>query len=330
MPQCSYGAGELVCARPGLVYALDPADGAVRWRHPVAATVRGAPPVVAGGLVQPALDTGRRLEALDPGTGRVRWKRTVPAYGAIRYAGGTILLTGTDGTVTGVDAASGDSRWTRRIPGHAMPLFSSFAGDPAAYAVTTSGDGTRTRVTAVDPETGEVRWDARLAGSLKPVGAAGDTVTFVETDPVYGYARAVVRYAPATQAVRRVALPVRLDGAHATVHGDTVYLLAAGGALEAVDLGAGKRRWHLETSVSRGSAPVVAGGHVYLTAADGRLLAVDARGGRLLGETRPRLGAAADRVVAALPAPVAAGGRVYGAAPDGTVFGLDGASPAAW
>ncbi|MGV9242750.1 serine/threonine-protein kinase [Streptomyces sp. NPDC003710] len=330
VPQCSYGAGALLCGQPGLVVALDPSDGTVLWRHRVAATARSEPPVVSDGLVQPLTDGRRALEALDPGSGRTRWHRDMPARNGMRHAAGMLLLTGTDGTVTGVNGASGRTEWSRRIPGQHMPYFTSFPGGSTAYAASTSDDGSSTRVTAVDPRTGDVRWDARLKGSLEPFGTADGSVFFLSVDRVYGRTVAVVRYTPGSGATRTVRLPIPLDSARAGIHGGAVYLLAAGGALEAVDMEARRQLWHVETSVSRGSAPVVAGGHVYFTAADGRLLAFDAGDGTLLGQTAPRLGTRADRVTAALPEPVIINGHVYAGAPDGTVFGVDGRDPSAW
>lgn len=333
MPQCSYGVRELLCARPGLVYALDPADGSTLWRHDVAGSTRSEPPVVSGGLVQPSLDLTGDLEALDPDTGLPVWQEAVPEYDGLRRVGDMLLLTGADGTVTGVDSASGRTRWSHRIAGQAVPYFQSFAGEaeePSAYAANSSDDGTRTRVTAVDPATGDVRWDAELEGALTPVGAADGSVYLLVGGAVYGDAKAVLRYTPDTGATHRVALPVPVAQAEAGVHGDTVYLMGAGGSLVAVDMAAGKQRWRLETGVSRGSVPVCDGPHVYVTAPDGRLLGVDAHEGRLLGQTRPRLGADSDRVPAALPAPVLAGGHVYAGAPDGTVFGVAGRDPAGW
>ncbi|MEV6004113.1 serine/threonine-protein kinase [Streptomyces griseomycini] len=333
MPQCSYGARRLLCALPGLVSALDPADGRTLWRHEVAGTTRSGPPVVSGGLVQPFPDLIGALEALDPATGEPVWQEDPPEYDGMRTVGDMLLLTRSDGTVTGVDSASGETRWSRRIPGQAVPYFSAFAGEagkPSAYATSPSADGSGTRVTAVDPATGDVRWDAELEGSLTPVGAADGAVYLVAGGDVYGDAKAVLRYAPGTGDTRRVTLPVPVAQAEAGVHGDTVYLMGAGGSLVAVDVAAGKQRWRLETGVSRGSVPVSDGRHVYVTAPDGRLLGVDAREGKLLGQTRPRLGAASDRVPASLPTPVLAGGHVYAGAPDGTVFGVAGGDPADW
>ncbi|MER7490586.1 serine/threonine-protein kinase [Streptomyces sp. NPDC126497] len=327
---CSYGAARLLCARTGLVFALDPSDGGLVWRHAVARTTRSGPPVLSGGLVQPAPGTSRGLEALDPGSGRPSWTRDEPEYRGLRQVGGMLLLTGADGKVTGVDNASGATVWSHRIPGQAAPSFTSFAGDPLAYATSPAEDGARTRVTAVDPRTGEVRWDADLDGVLKTVGAADGSVHFLSVDAVYGETEAVLRYTPGTGATRRVPLPVPVPRARGSVRGDSVYLMGADGSLRAVDMAGRRQAWSLETGVNRGSTPVTDGRHVYVTGPDGRLLGVDAVEGRLLGQTPPRLGADSDRVPASLPEPVLARGHVFATAPDGTVFAVDGRDPAAW
>ncbi|MFI9171142.1 serine/threonine-protein kinase [Streptomyces lincolnensis] len=328
VPQCAYGAGRVLCAQAGLVYALAPSDGTVLWRHSVSEEIPGGPPVVSGGLVQTSANGGHRLEALDPASGKQVWKRSPSGSGSVRYVGGTILLTGTDGTVTGVDGASGETQWERRMPG--VGSFVSFGGDPLAYATRASDDGSSTRVTAVDPGTGDVRWEARLEGMLRPVAAKGGSLVFLSADWATGNTDAVVRYTPGTKSTTRVALPVPRQDAIAGVWGNVVYVLATGGSLEAIDLGTRQRIWHLETSVSRGSSPVSDGERVFVTAPDGRLLAVDAGSGRLLGQTPPRLAADTDRVVATLPTPVLVDGHVYAAAPDGTVFAVDARDPAKW
>lgn len=329
-PLCSHGAGRLLCATSGLLFALDPSDGHLLWRHPVRKGPRKDPPVLAGGLVQPSAGQGRLLEALDPASGRARWQRDVAEAGSAVSAGGMLLVTGADGKVTGVDGASGDPRWSHRIPGHEVPYFATFSGDPLAYATSASGDGKSTRLTVVDPQTGDVRSDARLDGTLKPFGATDGSVFLLSEDPVYGDARAIVRYTPGTGEIRRVPLAVPLQQAHGAVRGNTAYLMGTGGSLMAVDLQARERLWHLETGMLRGSTPVAGDRHVYVTAPDGRLLAVDARRGKLAGQTSPRLGDRSDRIPAALPEPVVVGDRVYGSAPDGTVFAVNGRDPAAW
>ena len=328
-PHCSYGAGKVLCAQTGLLFALDPLDGRLLWRHPVDTSDVYEAPAVAGGLVHPASEQGSRLDALDPATGKARWQRNVPSYGGLATVGGMVLLTGADGTVTGVDGASGDTQWTRRLPGHETPNFVSFAGDPLAYATSTSGDGSSTRVTAVDPATGDVRWDARLDGMLELVGTSDGSAFFVSNEGIYSDTRAVVRYSPADRTSRRVALPLPLLGAHGSVRGNVVYLIGGDGSLVAVDVKARRQLWSLQTSVLRTSSPVTDGRHVYVSAPDGRLLAVDAEDGNLVGQTPPRLGAE-NGVSPDLPEPVLAGGHVYATAPDGTVFAVDTRDPSAW
>ncbi|MGW5235460.1 serine/threonine-protein kinase [Streptomyces nodosus] len=330
MSQCSYASQELLCAQNELVFALSPADGTLLWRRSVPGSHWTEPPVPAAGLIHPVINEGGRLEALDPASGEPHWRRNMPEFAGIRYAGRMILVTGADGTVTGVDGGSGDTVWSHRIPGQSAPQFASFAGDPLAYAMSTSDDGSATQVTAVDPGTGGVRWNAELEGTLEPIGSDSGSMHFVAVDAVYGDVRAVVRYTPATRKQHRITLAYPLERARVSLHGGFVHLLGAGGTLLSVDLEAQTQRWSLQTAVFRGSVPVADDRHVYFTAADGRLIAVDARTGRMLGQTQPRLGANSGDVTATVPAPVVAGTHVYGTAPDGTVFAVDGSDPAAW
>lgn len=330
MPQCSYGGGKLLCAQVGLLSALDPADGTVLWRRTLAGRdAPDGPPVAAGGLVHALTNEGKELIALDPTSGGTRWTLDISAYGRVQYAGGMVLLTRTDGTATGVDGASGKQVWSHRIAGQSAPKFSSFGADGLTYATSKTEDDSHTRVSAVDPQTGDVRWDAQLKGLLEPVGENGGTLFFTSVD-VYSKTDALVQYDPESTVTQRVALATALPQAVATSHEGVVYLLAAGGGLVAMDMEDRAEKWRLETSVSRGSAPVADDKHVYFTAPDGRLLAVDASNGKLVGQTPARLGADSDRVVAELPPPMIIDGHVHAAAPDGTVFAVDGRNPSAW
>ncbi|MEU1188169.1 serine/threonine-protein kinase [Streptomyces sp. NPDC005859] len=330
MPQCVYDARRLLCVQSGLVSALDASDGRVLWRHVLSDDDGPSQaPVPAGGLVQVITHSGKRLEALDPASGATRWQRDLSKYPGVRSVGGTLLLTAADGTVTGVDAATGKPVWSRRVPGLSEPYFMAFPDDPLAYVTSTSDNG-RTRITAVDPATGKVRLEERLSGTLTLVGTTNGSLVLLSQGGEYGTVDAVVRYYPQDKVSLRVSLGVALQEARVTVQGDRVYLLAFDGSLVAVDTVAGKQMWSLQTSVSRGSAPAADGEHVYFSGADGRLLAVDAEKGKLVGQTALRLGANSDEVVATLPSPETVDGRVYAGAPDGTVFAVDGRDPADW
>lgn len=345
MPFCTSGSGAVFCGQSGVPAArLDPDTGRPAWqrtdhraqgKNAAEFAASPTPPVLSGGLLYVFSADGKQLSALDPsadGRGATRWTKDVSGYeGATRIAGNRILLTAADGTVTALDSTTHRQRWHTRFPGHHLPLFSSYDDAHTAYAAEGTSDGTATQVTAIDPAGGTVRWSRRLPGSLALAGTGTSGALYLTvTDPQFTFrTTAVVRYDPATGHTRRLPLASPLDQVAAVVHGESVYLLAEGGALQAV----GERKWDTETSVSRGSAPVVSGDRLYFTAADGRLLAVDTRNGGLLGQTPPRLdGRRHNGYLQMLPAPQvdAPRGRIYAAAPNGTVFAVATGDPAAW
>ncbi|MGA5132482.1 protein kinase domain-containing protein [Streptomyces olivoreticuli] len=358
---CTYGEEALYCSAPGVQAArIDPASGAVVWRHPVdtsrpAATEPGAPPapVVSGGLVHVITPDGDRLSALDPAKGEQRWARDVSAYGGrVYHAGDTLLLVANDGTVTAVDGASGKERWSHKLPGNAKPVFSSFAdsdagsyadprtgggrdGGAPVYAVSPAGAGQhRTQLLALDPLRGTTLWQRTLDGDLTAVGVGPRGALYLTAVDSRDRVSAVVRYSPADQREHRVSLSTPLSVTSAAARGDAVYLLSSDGGLTAVgvdpDGPGGGQRWRLDTSVANASALVLADGRLYFSAADGRLLAVDTGRGALLGQTSPRLTRAGRGYLDLLPAPVAADGKVFGAAPDGTVFAVSDHNPGGW
>ncbi|MGX1756724.1 serine/threonine-protein kinase [Streptomyces lydicus] len=345
MPFCTTGSGALFCGQSGVQAArLDPDTGRPAWqrtdrrpqgKNAARFAASPTPPALSGGLLYVFSTDGKRLSALDPsadGRGATRWTKDVSGYeGQTRIVGNRILLTAADGTVTALDSANHRPRWHKRFPGHHLPLFSSFGDPHTAYAAEGTPDGTGTQVTAIDPADGKIHWTRRLPGALTPAGTGTSGALYLTvTDPTFAFrTTSVVRYDPATGHTRRLPLAAPLDQVAAVVHGESVFLLAEGGALQAV----GERKWDTETSVSRGSAPVVSGDRLYFTAADGRLLAVDTRNGGLLGQTPPRLdGRRHNGYLQMLPAPQvdAPHDRIYAAAPSGTVFAVASRDPAAW
>ncbi|MFI0262037.1 PQQ-binding-like beta-propeller repeat protein [Streptomyces sp. NPDC017056] len=341
MPFCTYGGSALFCVERGLKAGrVDPENGTVSWRKPGEPVRKGdtppGAPVFSGGLLYVRSPDGKRLEALDPsagGKGATRWSKDLTGYDAdIRFVGGALLLTARDGMVTALDSATHRELWHHRYPAQPLGQFTAYGDGRTAYAATVAADGATTMVTAIDPAHGTLRWERRLPGSLTLAGAGtSGSVYLTAADPlVVTRTAAVVRYDPGTHRVRRLPLGAPVDDAAAVVRGETVYLLASGGTLQAV----GDRRWSVETSVSRASAPVLdpKGERLYFTGADGRLLAVETRRGALLGQTPPRLATGRTGYLEKLPAPLPdpRHGRVYAAAPDGTVFAADTENPARW
>ncbi|MFE7298156.1 PQQ-binding-like beta-propeller repeat protein [Streptomyces sp. NPDC057579] len=342
MPYCTAGADAVFCGQSGLPAARLTSDtGKVAWRHTGAPAGREAvsptAPVLSGGLLYVFTADGRRLQALDPsphGNGALRWSLDVSGYeGGAAVLADRILLTAADGTVTALDTTTHRERWRKRFPGHRLPRFTAYGDPRTAYAAETltAGPAPATRLTAIDPADGSVHWSQQLPGTLNLAGPTSSGALFLTIgEPTYdGFVSAVLRYDPATHRTRKFPLAAPLPGVAATVQGETAYLLAEGGALQAV----GARTWDTETSVSRGSAPVASGNRLYFTAADGRLIAVDTTTGALLGQTPPRLAATRHNgFLQAVPAPTldTAHGRIYAASPDGTVFGVATTDPGRW
>lgn len=353
--------GALYCVAAGSGAArVDPSDGRVLW-----SSRRGASPETpwlaagSGGLVHTA-EAGGKLRAYEPGGGSQVWETGLAAYlGVPLAAGDTLLMVTADGRAQGLDAATGQSRWRHRVPGHQQPDYALYdAGSGLAYVFENSALGTSTLVTAVEARTGRTAWQKRLDGMLTPVGTSQGSLVLTSMNE-NAQTVGLVRYDPARHHATRVALPFRMSEPEVVLGGGTAYLLARGGTLLAVgitpaDEGAGDggagdggaaredagdedaadgeaERWRLETAVGLTSSPVLADGNrLYFSAADGRLLAVDTGNGTLLGQTRPRLTAGKLGHASFLPAPVVVGRTVVGTAPDGSVFAVDGQRPARW
>ncbi|MEU4097867.1 PQQ-binding-like beta-propeller repeat protein [Streptomyces sp. NPDC026673] len=340
MAACAYAERALFCTGPGVRAAkVDPDSGLLQWSVRAgrisSVGVTPTPPMLSEGTLQ-VVDTDQsRLEGLDPVTGKTKWTRDISANdGAFYGTRATVLLVGHGGTVTAVDGRTGTERWRSKLPGHVQPSFAAYDGAEVAYAVETSSDGRHTLVTAVDQADGTVRKQARFDGQLSPIGSSG-TALFLTSSDAFTRTDGIVRLRLADWSIRRIPLTKPLEQPQALVSGETVYLLAQGGALLAIDThradgAAVPQLWRIETSVNDGSRPTVVGDRLYFTAADGRLLAVDARRGDFLGQTRSRLGQRPDTAPTSPPSPVVADGKVFATAPDGSVFAVDAKDPSRW
>ncbi|MFF3020945.1 serine/threonine-protein kinase [Streptomyces sp. NPDC057939] len=332
---CSWFAPALHCsARGTAVVRLDPTDGSVMWSAASAAsadrTATDSAPVYGGGVVVSLASGSRLLRALDPADGKERWSRSMPDGTRLVPAGERLLLVGAGGEVTALGTASGTPQWTKRIggPGAEWSAGPDASGQPALYVATRDASGKSTRLASVDPGSGQERWHVGRPGLLRPTGVAGGAVHMLEID-ASSAALAVVRVDLSGRFLQRTPLSAPLPDAEATVGPDgTVYALGTGGRIVAV--GSDGERWRLETGTASASRPVYADGRLYLTTPDGRLLAADAVTGRLVGQTKTRMGNGQDTFSSAIPAPVVADGRVFASAPDGSVFAVDAKDPAGW
>ncbi|MBM7437507.1 outer membrane protein assembly factor BamB [Streptomyces sp. HB132] len=337
-PSCAPGpAGQgsaLYCVSAGFGLArLDASDGRVVWAH------RDTSPAPVSGAAMSGeaacVVVGEEFRAYSPGEGTELWHTDLSAYSDAPVPAGDLLLAvRRDGTLEALDAATGESRWRRTVPGHVNPGYALYeAGTGLAYVYESSAQGATTLVTAVDAGTGDTAWQRGLDGILTPAGTSDGQLLLTAMNEK-SQTTALIRYDPRTRSATRIALPLRMNAPETVVDGDTALLLERGGTLLALDVRAGAgpaELWRLETAVGTTSAPVLgAGGRLYFSATDGRLLAVDTKRGTLLGQTRPRLRNGKLIHASSLPAPVVLGRSVIGTAPDGSVFAVDADGPARW
>jgi outer membrane protein assembly factor BamB len=97
----------------GVVRRLVLASGADVWRHSLNADVT-VPPAVGSGLVV-AMDRGGTVTALDEATGERRWTKPLEGKAAGFVGGDVVVLQ--DQTAHALDPATGDQRWLRPFRG---------------------------------------------------------------------------------------------------------------------------------------------------------------------------------------------------------------------
>lgn len=264
------GYGELV--------AIDPTNGAVRWRQRVDAPIVGAPSVEDGTVYVGGRDGS--AWAISAAEGKVIWQviGTPGSAGMLgsaspAIAGDTVIFPTNSGDLMAVNRSGpGTKAWQVSLAGkrlgRAYALSPDVTGDPVVadgvvYAGTAAG-----RTAAVTAEKGERIWSAG-EGAMGPIVVAGGALFLVNDE----------------------AQLVRLDAST----GDVVWA----SDLTYYDKDKPKRR----KGISAHYGPVLAGGRVVVASSDGLLRSFDATDGSLTSSTEIPGGAAAQ--------PALAGGALY-------------------
>lgn len=283
----AYAAGRVfVTTEYGELVALDARSGGVIWRQKVEAPISGAPTVSGDTVYVAARDaSGWAVRASD---GRVLWQasglRDLAGWmgvSAPAVDGDLVVFPFASGQLLGVDAATGETRWTANVagrrPGRAITAIRDLTGDPVITGNMVIAGSSTGRIAAFDRSTGTELWNAR-EGAMSPVLAAGNSVFAVSDDSRL----------------------VRLD-------------IANGGRVWSVPLPEfTETRVRRQDRVWAHFGPILASGRLYLASTDGVMRIFDPASGALIGQGAIPGGAAT--------APVVAGQTLYVTGRDGRLF----------
>jgi outer membrane protein assembly factor BamB len=285
-PALAYGRLYLPTFK-GLLVALDPATGRVRWRYD-SHRCAWAAPAAWGGLVfqtfllrPPACLAGGagggELVAFDARSGAVRWRRALAATESSPLAaGGLVWVADWSGAVSAFDARTGRRRWRTTLDG-AVKSSPALAG--GRLLVGTYGG----HLHALDPWTGAELWRASVRRRLLRGGRFYSTPAVAHarvyvgaTDGgvyAYGLRSGEVRWSFSTGGY--------VYGSPAVWHG-LVLVGSYDGNFYALDAATGRERWHFDAGGRISGSASVVGDVVYVSTLSERTFALDVHTGREL------------------------------------------------
>ncbi len=155
----------------GVVWALDPADGRVRWQVTLEQELVWAPLALGRGRLLVTTFSGD-VAVLEGDRGRRLWSRRLPAP-VLRAArsGGALALVGMDGVVLGVDPESGATRWRYDSGTRLRPRIASAGG----RLLLVTDDGV---LLVLDGAAGHLLGRYRPAGEVVAATLDGERVAF--------------------------------------------------------------------------------------------------------------------------------------------------------
>lgn len=246
--------------------ALDPADGNVRWRAPLPASMGYGPRSVDAERLFGHDDD---LWAIERATGRELWRTPVaggsvvdvlaiPAQGVVVVA--TYDAEQYESALAGFDAVTGVERWRTLLQGW-LHGSSTLVGD--TVVIGNQDDplfgGPNAAVFGIDPASGELRWRAVLGATWTGVGTAdGRTAYVLARNHNLDYERLIALDAASGEIRWKLAIG---GGSDVRLLGDRLYLSgpvldetrrsAAGvapDALVAIETETGRIAWRIATS----------------------------------------------------------------------------------
>jgi len=237
--------------------AFDAATGEELWTHEISDETDGVPEPEDAVVGEDAIlvAAGQRLRVLDPATGEARRTQTFPdGIETVTPAGDRTYVVADD-TVHAL-GPDGDTEWTTTATVHvgARPAL----GTDHLYV-----GGSSKQLYALDPATGDVRWNRTVEhhsgdGPLAVydvVAVGGGVLVRRANETVYAYDDAGEQVWYSTGGYRSLA-----------TDGSRVYCGRETGAVRALDVATGDRRWEREYGLDGGvERPIVAGDRLSLT-----------------------------------------------------------------
>jgi outer membrane protein assembly factor BamB len=278
--------GDAFVVGPHSVTDRDPADGHLRW----AAEVEDAEAAIAadGATVVVAAVDG--FEALDRASGRSRWRAGIDdpddrgrLVGLGSTPTGPVAVAVTDrGVVSGMDARTGDRRWSRTLAGAPQGEVVTDPGTGVAVVAMDRGDHVDLHV--LDATNGATRWVRPLGAAVGlPLVDGGRLVVATGKLAADGVVRA---YDLATGAPRwETAVPASSEPDQGPVlDGSAILSVGNAGVVTALDRTTGARRWErdLPDFVFHGR-PVLVGPVAIVRSVAGEFFTFDRRTGRPRG-----------------------------------------------
>ncbi len=309
-----YAAATIYFPSGGVLYALNAADGTMRWQYPADGkghTYFGTTPALSGGFLYATDDNGRAYK-LDAATGKAAWIANLE--GAIRSApivsNGVVYFGSGNSHCYALSADTGQVIWDTATGGAIITSPTITGG----LVVFTSSDG---NVYSLNARTGKKGWAVPFAADpslVPPVYdgallyiAAGDTLYGL--DPNNGNRRSVIK------------LPTNVLVAP-TISGDSVYVITQSNMLYALTR-SGRERWRATLDAADTAAPLLAGNLLLVATQPGTLSGYDAGTGRLVWQYAAQASATDSQPkytsTTVYSAPIVAAGTLYVVSDDGSL-----------
>ena len=258
-------------------------EGAKLWERQFSATGRTSHyPTTSIATSTPASD-GQRIFALYSSNdlvcldldGNLQWYRGLTydhpnASNSLGMASSPIVVNQTlvtqiendsESLATGIDVATGQSRWTSVRPKKAnwtsALIWPKRFGGGEDLALLQSSEG----IAAIRPMTGEVAWKYTDGASTIPSSVVADGTLFAVS-------HGITALKPPTDSanIEQLWRATKLGPGTASplVYQDRLYSINSAGVLLSADLKTGQTKWQLRIGGPFSGSPVVAGGHLYV------------------------------------------------------------------